>query len=177
MKKTIIIIGIFLVLFGAIYFLWTKRYTYLFQGELGEKEESPAEEIEDNEKNNAEDGTINGEEANNGSGEGTEYKAIEEGAVSDEIINEAYEDILRNHCGNQCAAKKDTGDYQYCLEICGLRDPNKENIDDCENLSGLEKDVCYKNKAIEEKNYDYCGKIMDVNLKASCENRVLEEIL
>lgn len=178
-KKTIITLVIILIVAAGLYFLWQNRHKYFFQGELEniEEEESAnkpkdVKNTEDPEYDDAEVGEDEDDE------EGNEEEAELNGdTVSEEIIKESYQEILETDCQNKCEDKKDTDDYQYCLEICGLRRADQGLSDDCSTLSGLDKDTCYKNKAIKEKDYKYCKEIEDDNLRESCKDRVLEEIL
>lgn len=183
MKKIIIFAVIILVFVAGLYFLWQKRHEYFFQGELENlKEDSETIKKNDNrlESDNADDpefddAEIGADEDDEEDGDGDEEEDLNDD-VSDEILKESYQEILETDCGNRCEDKKDTDDHAYCLEICGLRDGD-EDTSNCESLSGLSKDACFKSKAVEEKNYKYCSEIEDDNLRESCKDRVLEEII
>lgn len=166
MAKKIILLLILAALIGGGYYLWQNRYEYFFQGDQLQTEE----------------------ESGNGLDEGENGQ--QEPAVG-EIIDETQDglglgnatgssvEISNYDCDQQCENRKGTDKYKYCLEICGLSDLGNGlgQSENCEGLSGFEKDVCFKNKAIKEKNDSSCDQIEDVQLKESCVNRVLEEIL
>lgn len=82
-------------------------------------------------------------------------------------------------CANDCARFKDIPDgLKYCQEACGDRPVTpKESEGQCESLSGVEKDGCWRDLAVSKKDTDICEKIADAKLKRTCRNRVVEEIL
>ena len=69
-----------------------------------------------------------------------------------------------------------TQDIQYCKQYCGLVDTPK-TADGCDKFADLEKDYCFKEEAIQEKNGRICDKIADDGIKKSCFNRITEDIL
>ena len=91
-------------------------------------------------------------------------------------VNGELQQYLKD-CDSKCVAR--TGDdYKYCLDICGLPQPQTPSAsEDCAKKAGREKDVCYKNKAVREKNDQFCDEISDRLLKESCINAVAENIL
>ncbi len=67
---------------------------------------------------------------------------------------------------------------QYCQAVCGL--PPAEGAalgssEGCEQMAGIQKDTCLKNKAVAEKNGAICESIIDKGLRDSCRNRIAEE--
>lgn len=172
-KKSIGILFI-VALFGGGYYLWQKRYDYFFQGKMEIKND---ENFLNTEKNNSLDSQKNYFEEEDDAKTKEPYQEIDDNSVSQAIKTESYKEILATDCDDNCSSKEGTGDYQYCLELCGLRNSRTDLPDDCEELSGLEKDSCFKAKAVEKKDYKYCDMIEDTNLKESCRNRVLEEVL
>ena len=85
------------------------------------------------------------------------------------------EKITPKECDTECiefSGEKLT----YCQEVCGLT-PTQEKSTDCSDTSGIEQDYCLKNRAINEKDFAFCKEIYDENIKESCENRTLEEII
>lgn len=130
---------------------------------------------------NKEDGgteTQSGSQSGSGSNNPAD-QANENQANQDSNVRTSVE--IGNHdCDEQCENRKGTDSYKYCLEVCGLSSPNEElnqQNDNCDSFSGFDRDVCLKNKAIKEKNDSSCQEISDEQLKKSCINRVLEEIL
>jgi hypothetical protein len=169
MKKLFFLVLIVLLLGGG-YYLWQHRYNYFFQGKQLETTDSEADQpLQEKQENPGE--TSNQDENKNDHQESTDDDE-EENYQAD--IKEDYD------CDQKCKNRKNTNTYRYCLEICGLSDleeNSEKQSDDCESLSGLDHDVCWKNKAIKEKNDSACNNINDAQLKKSCVNRVLEEIL
>lgn len=167
MKKIIILI-LFISLSGGVYYGWNHRYDYFFKGETIEtgsnKTEAEKTEQKSNLNNSQPDFSNNLEES-----------SVEKSQEGIELKNKALEKIIAEDCKRDCENKKGEEDYQYCLEICGLREPSSS--DNCEELSGLAKESCYKDKAISEKKFEFCDKISDNNLKEACKNRVSEEII
>jgi hypothetical protein len=88
-------------------------------------------------------------------------------------------DIQSADCDNDCANfKNNENDLKYCREVCGDRPvAPKDSESQCENLSGLEKDSCWRDLAVSKKDFAVCDKISDMKLKKVCKNRVTEEIL
>ncbi len=186
MKKIITILIIAGVLAGAGYYFWDHRHEYFFQGELKNIEENKSESEKGNNNSGEQGNAENAESAN-----GTNAEA-ETDIYQDNYTDKPYEKILQEDCERNCLNKKGTSDYEYCLEICGLNDGyrntetgngnqeegnEKESQRDCDQLSGFEKDVCFKRKAVAEKDDNICENIADRNLRESCKNRVLEEIM
>ena len=89
-----------------------------------------------------------------------------------EFINITSED-----CNEGCGQFEDEEDNKYCREVCGLDSETNETVAECDKLSDLEKDYCWKDKAISEKNFKTCKKIKDKKIKQTCENRITEDIL
>jgi hypothetical protein len=83
------------------------------------------------------------------------------------------------NCDNDCAGYKDSADnLKYCQEVCGIRPATpKDSAGQCENLTGLDQDSCWKDLAVSKKDFSFCEKISDAKLQRVCENRVTEEVL
>jgi hypothetical protein len=92
---------------------------------------------------------------------------------------EGRPDVQRSDCDNNCANFKDSPDnLKYCQEACGDRPvAPKDSESQCESLSGLEKDSCWRDLAVSKKDFSFCDKISDAKLKKVCVNRVTEEML
>lgn len=83
--------------------------------------------------------------------------------------------ITRENCENECEGFSN-GDLEYCQEVCDLK-PIQENVSGCENTTGIKKDYCFKDLAISKKDFKICDEIIDENIKKTCKNRILEEII
>lgn len=167
MKKIIYLIVV-LILVGIGFYLWKNKDKYFFQGEVP-YEISNDEEV--NQKNDSGDENNDGEEQQ-------KNNDIQNGESEIPVTEESQNlsDILQNHCNNNCEDKKNTADYNYCLEICGISNSPIQSSD-CDSLTeNFEKDVCYKNQAIKEKNSGICNSITDSRLKENCKDRVIEEL-
>jgi uncharacterized protein YxeA len=168
--KKIIYLVIILILIGGGFYLWQNRHEYFFQGE------DPYEIYNDNDDNEKKGG--GSRESDGGENQLNDNKdddVVIENIVGEEK-NQELLDILQNHCDNSCEDKENTDDYDYCLEICGLNGGISQ-LSDCESLADdFERDVCYKNQAIEEKNSGICNNISDSRLMENCKDRVIEEL-
>jgi len=89
---------------------------------------------------------------------------------------ETQANITTEHCDYECNSFAiDSKLLEYCQQVCGLA-PVKE-VSDCDGKSGIEKDYCQKDLAINKKNSSLCGKIQDANIKLTCQNRIIEDLL
>ena len=88
-------------------------------------------------------------------------------------------DVQSADCDNNCAQYKDNADnLKYCQEVCGITPVKPKNSEeDCANLSGLDKDSCWRDLAVSKKDFAICDKISDAKLQKVCRNRVTEEVL
>jgi hypothetical protein len=192
MKKSIIrIIIVLLIIFGlgyGIFYLWQNSDKYFFKGtEITTKKNDFKKKQNVNDtglKQNEEDNEREGDNLDKDDGEGDYFVPI----------------IHKSDCDNECAGRKSVEiEYKYCREICGLNDirdlkkVDDDNVnsdteqseveknnseEDCDDIEGVfEEDVCWKTKAIEEKNDKYCDEIYSEELSKVCHNRVLEEIM
>ncbi|MBM3256209.1 MAG: hypothetical protein FJZ04_01935 [Candidatus Moranbacteria bacterium] len=87
--------------------------------------------------------------------------------------------VTSKDCDNDCVRLKDNQErYKYCQEVCGDTVVSKKNSEaECDELSGLEKDYCFRDLAVSKKDSDICAKIGDQKLQSVCRNRVTEELL
>lgn len=84
--------------------------------------------------------------------------------------------ITTEHCDTDCRAfANDFRLLEYCQQVCGII-PIKKVLN-CDDKSVLEKDYCLKDLAIIEKDSAQCGKIKDANIKLTCQNRIIQDIL
>lgn len=94
---------------------------------------------------------------------------------------ESFLDVTTKNCDNQCKDFNDPEDFKYCQNVCGLIPIPKEEIiktTKCELIDdSLEADYCFKNQAISKNDIKICKKILDINIKKTCTNRFLEDIL
>lgn len=164
MKKIIIILIILAILAAVSYFVYPIVKERYFTEEDGQETETGIEikikpgEISDEEEQ-ADAKTESGQPA-------------EEDAEPAEIPK-----ISDSDCDNECENYKDSSEkLLYCREVCGLKKP-KAPADSCENKTGLEKDYCLKDKAIDGQDFEICEKISDAAIKKTCQNRIAEELL
>lgn len=86
-----------------------------------------------------------------------------------------FQKITMENCDTECEGF--SGDaLEYCKEVCGLK-PVQEGISGCDGLEGIKKDYCLKDLAVTKKDFKICEEIKDENVKATCKNRIIEEIL
>lgn len=176
MKRTFIIILVLVVLLGAFFYFWSHRYDYFFKGKIDQRQEESQDknsldsdesiysENEDDEEEIDEDEDEVGEDFENG--------------YVYELSDKPLSEIVAEDCSNGCENQKGEEDYAYCLEICGLKEDKEYSSEsECDKMSGLAKDNCFRNLAVSQKNFSFCQKISDDNLKEACKNRVSEEIM
>lgn len=161
--KTKIPLILFLILFGGvIYFAYPVFKNRYFQTpESEQSQENPSQ------KNNS--------FFNNSSNEDNDEDSEnlpDESTVDDDVFIE----IDTEDCEDGCEQFEDTDDKKYCQEYCGIQ-TNPVASDDCEKLLELEKDYCWKNKALAEKNFSFCKNITDKKILESCKTRLTEELL
>ena len=151
MRIILSIIFVILVL-GAGFYVWQHRYDYFFKGILN--------------TNDAENSILPSPEASS--------------AVSPSVFPSisSRAEITEDDCQRECRTKQGTEDYDYCREVCGFNGTKVEvDINNCDNYQDLEKDSCFKKKAIETKDESFCNNISDGNLQKSCKNRIVEELI
>jgi len=95
----------------------------------------------------------------------------------DENETNEFLEITHEDCENNCAEFETEIDRQYCRQICGLAPLKKISENNCEDLTGLEKDYCLKDLAVAKKDFNVCQEIKDKNIRETCQNRITEEIL
>ncbi len=90
--------------------------------------------------------------------------------------------IQPSDCDNECSEFQKSEELEYCKQVCGLSNANLENIENktqtnCNNVSGLQKDYCLKDLAIQNKDFSACDQINDSGIKKACKNRITEDII
>lgn len=163
--KTKILITIFVLLIGGVtYFAYPIVKSRYFQpsDETTETKKSPLFEnknsstSESNDDNNAADDAI-----------------IDDPNITDDVFIE----VDTEDCDEGCSQFDDQEDKDYCIQVCGLNENNTPATQNCDDLEDLQKDYCWKDKAINEKNFDLCKKIVDKKLLETCKNRLTEEVI
>jgi hypothetical protein len=101
----------------------------------------------------------------------------DDSALTEEDLNVTPLEISTEDCDNNCEDfDEEEGDLDYCREVCNLN--NTSNVsEDCSKLTGLNKDYCYKDKAITDKNLKLCDSVSDATIKKACKNRVAEDLI
>jgi hypothetical protein len=96
-------------------------------------------------------------------------------------------------CTQKCNSRKGIEiEYKYCKEICqldkssdgdssaknnkeGIEDEEVDDIYDCDDVEDIfEEDICWKNKAIKERNKEYCDELYNADLKKICQTEVVK---
>ena len=192
--RVAIMVGIIGGLIYGMFYLWNNRYEYFFQGD-------EIKTTEDSDELSSKKGLLDGvdsegeEDINNIDDEDLDEDSEDDLDTNVEVYNIPV--INKSDCDDECKSKQNVEvEYKYCREICGLNeisksesstesDDNNQNItddeienDECDDIDdSFEEDVCWKKKAIEEKNAKYCDEIYSEALGRVCQDRVLEEIL
>ena len=186
MRGVIVRLVLFLiVLTGLIYggyYLWQNRDTYFFKGgEIKTNEQT----LQDKQKISSDD-TVGDEESDANENADNNKTDKDEKNEKDDDGEYFVPVIHKSDCENECASRKSVEiEYKYCREVCGFneikdkKDPIINNSEeDCDDIEdSFEEDVCWKEKAIREKNDKYCDEIYSEALSKVCHNRVLEEIM
>ncbi|HBI16575.1 MAG: hypothetical protein UR60_C0003G0003 [Candidatus Moranbacteria bacterium GW2011_GWF2_34_56] len=159
-----ILIIIFLILIGGVaifaYPVIKSRYFQSSQTDIKEENLSTDEETEEE-----------NDESSSADEDDSETLPDEQPVDEDVFIEIDQED-----CEGGCEQFEDADDKKYCMEYCGIKSDTTVT-DDCEKLEDLEKDYCWKNKAIAEKNFNFCKNIFDKKIQESCKTRLTEELL
>ena len=82
-------------------------------------------------------------------------------------------------CDSECSRyHNDPEALTYYQTVCGLAPTEggqRETPEQCNTRSDTARDICYRDKAVAEKNPDFCKEIVDKTLRQSCYNRLAEE--
>ncbi|MBU2025250.1 MAG: hypothetical protein ABIC19_04710 [Patescibacteria group bacterium] len=91
--------------------------------------------------------------------------------------NQTSEQRFQKECSSNCTSL--SGEEQkQCFEFCGLTNgTNNQEDPDCGKKTGLERDNCFKDQAVKQKNDSVCENVSDSSVKQSCINAVAEEVL
>lgn len=87
--------------------------------------------------------------------------------------------VTNSDCDSDCDKFEDNADdLKYCQQVCGIipAEP-KSSEEECAGSEGIEKDYCWRDLAVSQKDITVCEKISDNKLRSVCRNRVVEEIL
>lgn len=96
--------------------------------------------------------------------------------VAPEVLQApVYLDITPGDCEEECEAFTSQSEkLAYCRSVCGLAQASSEN---CGAESGIQKDVCLKEKAVKAQDIEQCSEIKDEALRKTCQARVTEDFL
>ncbi|MFW5885299.1 MAG: hypothetical protein ACOCUF_03685 [Patescibacteria group bacterium] len=182
MNKTIIIILLLAFAGLAVWAYPTVKERY-FEGEESDKKIEDEKESNEDETNEEEDDDENEDKKEEDEKEENDGEAVEQ--------EESFLKIEREDCLNQCQdfeEEEEEEKLKYCRQVCGIEEPisedspeeesdSSEEESSCQEKSGLEKDYCLKNKAIEEENYSICEQIKDSGINETCKNTITEKIM
>lgn len=107
---------------------------------------------------------------------------MQEKDIGGEIKSSSIEvTILPSDCDNECSKFQKSDELEYCKQVCGLSSEQtsaeNETKNNCENATGLQKDYCLKNLAVQNKDFKACDQISDSGIKKACKNRISEDII
>jgi len=179
-KKRKIFLAIFaavLVLGLAAYFAYPKIKNRFFgksaneagKNSLGDKKTETADSAESSSENviGAENGDVAGLD---------QSESADESNAGGTSSGDTLAHITTEHCDSGCQAfTNDSKLLDYCRQVCGLT-PVK-NVSGCDPLAGINKDYCLKDLAILKEDSSVCGQISDANVKKTCKNRILQDII
>jgi len=108
--------------------------------------------------------------------ETVDSEEIDENSAENEAVrNDTFVEITKADCENECKNFEEEEDATYCKQVCGLVILEERN--GCDNLEDLEKDYCLKDSAIEKTDAKICEQIDDKNIRTTCKNRIMEDII
>lgn len=173
MVKKIIIISLLIAVVGISYFafsVFTEREQDLITPHEEESDVNSTSPLNAPPPNIQKDESLeNATDIKDLSGEQTDN------SVTNDPENTFYINVTPPDCMRECEPYQyDPKELEYCKNVCGLSSPDTRN---CDILSGLEKDYCIKDTAIEEKDMTMCDDIEDAKIKETCKNRIQEDIL
>lgn len=169
-KSKIILITIFVIAVAAV--------LYFAYGVVKNRYLSEADKMGTG-SNETQDQDENIENENQSSGQFGENNENVSPDIDNTAPAEGRPDVQKTDCDSNCVNFKSSPDnFKYCQEVCGDRPvSSKDSESQCEELSGLEKDSCWRDLAVSKKDFSICDKIEDAKLKKVCKNRVTEELL
>lgn len=186
MKKVYLLI----FLTTAIFFLGASFYVFRSKEKANEKEK-----IELKMENNS-------ETKKNASSEYSPTEVNPSDEVQKEVENWdnfSAPTISPKDCDGNCQKFTNQREKFYCQKVCGfpLDDP-EENIDypedseddessdtdenvsdnptDCEKLVKIDRDVCLKDKAVRDRDFNICDQVSDFQIRKTCKARITEDI-
>lgn len=90
-----------------------------------------------------------------------------------------FVEITPQDCADECeyfVSKPEQ--LAYCRSSCGLSGTETTTgPKECGSMVGVEKDMCFKDRAVDEHDLSLCERIIDQGLKKTCQNRVTEDLL
>ncbi len=82
--------------------------------------------------------------------------------------------ITRTDCDGACTHY--TGDRkEYCINFCGFTAATEGTT--CANMTGLQKDYCTRDAAVQDGDITKCGDISDSGIRTQCKNRINEDLI
>ncbi|NTV41393.1 MAG: hypothetical protein HGA61_03920 [Candidatus Moranbacteria bacterium] len=190
MKKNLLVaVGVFVligIIFGGFLIFKNRHLPVTKNTTLSEQKDQASSENSSNQTPSSENEDMDNTEDSDLSSNTTD---MDENSSEDETdstsetsdSDESFLDVTTKDCDNQCKDYSDSEDLKYCQNVCGLATISKESVSKttkCETIEdSLEADYCFKNQAISKKDIKLCNSIIDSNIKKSCTNRFLEDIL
>jgi hypothetical protein len=170
-----IIFSGFLILLS--YFIYTIIKNRYFQGDQESKDNSSQRSDSSSENTSSSE---SGGESSDGNSKNSEDELesvkIDTAKVDSGKDENVLAHITTEHCDNECKAfATDLVLFEYCEEVCGIK-PASE-VSNCDGEKDMRKDYCLKNLAITKKDASLCNEIDDSNIKRTCKNRILEDLL
>jgi hypothetical protein len=166
-KQKLIIPTIFIVIAAALaiwgYIVFKNRYS---GNETGKKI------ININTENTSSKNESSGENSGTNLPDGSQSDTSSSSATE----NPPFVEIKREDCLNNCKRFSKDQELTYCKQSCGLME-TQNNTDNCSEKSDLEKDYCFKDLAIKERDFKICEKISDKGIKKICVTRITEDLL
>ncbi len=82
-------------------------------------------------------------------------------------------------CDTECSTyQQDAEALAYCQAVCGFAPTEggkREAPSTCDDKTETAKDICWRDKAVAERNASLCENIIDKNLRTRCQHRIAEE--
>lgn len=166
-----------IVVMGYAYTVFSNRYGQKSQGNSNTNQSSVTDKISDYFGGSTSNTNSNSQNENSNNNQNQNENSNVN--ANNNVNTDDSGEVTSKDCDNNCSRLKNNSEkYRYCQEFCGDIPVSKKNSEaDCTNLSGLDKDVCWRDLAVSKLDASFCGKISDSKLQRTCRNRVSEELL
>ena len=164
-------------IFIAIYVIAAVAILYFAYGVVKKRYLSPAKNAPTS--NSATQNQVGSQTDNQNTDQSGDNQVSTPSEVDNTVPTNGQPNVQRADCDNNCSQYAGNADnLKYCQQVCGITPVTPKNSEaDCANLTGLDKDSCWRDLAVSKKDFSICDKVSDAKLQKVCRNRVTEEVL